>query len=127
MFVLHKQDLGLGVPMDYLPMTAEETVSRGEALVLSSGALTKCGATAKPTYIAAGPKDDVSGLVPVVKVQDYLIFATTLSADGAALHVGDAVTLSADGLQVTATTASGVATIVSMDGTGVGDVVTVRL
>jgi hypothetical protein len=124
MFVLHRQDLGLAVPTEYLPATADETISRGEALVLSSGTLTKCGATAKPAYIAVGPKD--GGLVPVVKAHEYLLFATELSADGAALHIGDAVTLAADGLRVTATTDSGVAAIASMDGTGVGDTVTVR-
>lgn len=125
MFVIKKQDLGLSVPIEYLPLTAEETVSRGEALVLASGKLTKCGATASPAYVAVGPADD-AGNVPVVKVHGYLVFATAHSADGAALNVGDAVTLDATGLLVTATTASGVATIVSMEGTAVGDTVTVR-
>ena len=40
---------------------------------------------------------------------------------------GNKVTLSADGLQVTATTTGGVAQVVDMDGTAAGDKVRVRL
>ena len=42
------------------------------------------------------------------------------------MKLGDKVTLHTDGLQVTATTASGVAEVVGMDGTAAGDRVRVR-
>lgn len=125
MFSIKKMDTGLSAPFDYLPGPAEEAIVAGEALVLSAGALTKCGAAVAPAFVAVGPKN-ADGIVPVVKVQPYMEFATTLSADGAALHRGDKVTLSDDGLQVTATTTSGVATITRMDGTAIGDTVCVR-
>ena len=55
-----------------------------------------------------------------------MIFATTWSVAASRVHIGDKVTLSADGLQVTATTTSGVAEVVGMDGTAAGDTVYVR-
>ena len=42
------------------------------------------------------------------------------------VNIGDKVTLHTDGMQVTATTASGVATVVGRVGTGVGDMQYVR-
>lgn len=117
-------DVGLTPPIEYHPMKSGETAVLGEALSLVSGAMTKCAATTKPGYIAVGPSKD--GKVPVIKVQDYMTFETTLAAAGTDLSAGSVVTLHTDGLQVTATTASGVATIVHMDGTAIGDTVTVR-
>lgn len=125
MFSIKKLDTGLSAPFDYLPGTAAEAIVAGEALVLTAGKLTKCGATAAPAYVSVGPVN-TDGIVPVVKVQPYMEFATTLSAAGTALNLGDKVTLSADGLQVTATTTSGVATITRMDDTAVGGAVCVR-
>ena len=55
-----------------------------------------------------------------------MLFATTWSAAASAVDAGDLVTLSADSMEVTATTTSGVAEVVSMDGTAVGDTVYVR-
>lgn len=124
MFNIKKMGVGLTSPFVYLPATSGETIVAGEALVLSSGKPTKCGATAKPAYVALGP-DDGNGTVPCVEVQSYMEFQTTLSAVGTALNVGDKVTLHTDGLQVTATTASGVATIKRIDGQAVGDTVIV--
>ncbi|MBR2616186.1 MAG: hypothetical protein IKC69_05865 [Clostridia bacterium] len=39
---------------EYLEVTANEAVEEGEALVLSAGKLTKCGAKVAPEYIAMG-------------------------------------------------------------------------
>ena len=55
-----------------------------------------------------------------------MVFQAPLTAVGTALKVGDKVTLSADGLGVTAATAAGVAEIVQIDGTSVGSTVKVR-
>ncbi|BAK99588.1 hypothetical protein OBV_23900 [Oscillibacter valericigenes Sjm18-20] len=124
MFSIYKMSVGTTAPFKYLPGTAGETIEAGEALALASGKLTKCGATVKPAYIALGPKDDKE-VVPCAEVQPYMEFLTTLSADGAALNVGDKVTLGTDGMQVTATTTEGVATIKSITETAAGGEVVV--
>ena len=125
-FMLQNMDVGQTPPIEYLQATVEEDVALGEALVTAAtGLLTKCGATAKPEYIAAGPQDE-NDLVPVIRVQDYQVWRTQLSAAGTSLKPGNKVTLAADGLQVTATTESGVAAIVVLEGTAAGDSVRVR-
>lgn len=125
-FMLQSTDVGQTPPMEYRQATAEEDVVLGEALVTAStGLLTKCGATARPEFIAVGPQDE-HDCVPVVRVQDYQVWRTQLSAAGTSLKPGNKVTLEADGLRVTATTESGVAAIVALEGTAVGDSVRVR-
>lgn len=124
-FTYHQFDKGQTPPIEYLPPTASEVFSVGEALVLSGGAATKCGATAVPAYICTGPKND-AGMVPATRVQKDIVYDVPLSAAGTALKIGDKVTLHTDGLSVTATTASGVAEITGMTGTAPGDLVQVR-
>ena len=125
-FFLQSMDVGQTPPIEYRQATADEAVVLGEALAMAAtGLLTKCGATARPDYIAVGPQDE-HDCVPVVKVQDYQIWRTQLSAAGTRLKAGSKVTLSEDGLQVTATTDSGVAVIVALEGTEIGDSVRVR-
>ena len=127
MFSIYKMGVGTTAPFQYLPAAAGETVSAGEALVLSGGKLTKCGATAKPAYIAVGPADE-HGSVPCVEVYPHMQFATTFSAapaSGTTLHVGDRVTLHTDGMQVTATTASGVAVLKEITEAAAGGAVVV--
>ena len=123
-FLRHTMDVGLTPPIEYHPGKANEAIVLGEALTMTAGALTKCGTTAKPDFIAVGPVKD--GVVPAVKVQDYILWEVPLTAAGTTLKVGDKVTIAATGLGVTATTESGVAAIVAINGTAVGDTVTVR-
>ena len=125
MFRLANMDVGLTPPIKYKPVTAGEAVVLGEALVVTAGALTKCGPTVKPQYVAVGP-NNAAGEVPVVQVQDYMTFETQLSAAGTELKIGDKLTLAADGLRVTATTTGGVAEIVRLDGKIAGDCVLVK-
>lgn len=120
-FLRSTMDVGLTPPIEYHPGTG---IVLGEALSMTAGALAKCAATTRPDYIAVGPAKE--GIVPAIKVQDYMIFEVPLSADGTALKVGNKVTIGADAQTVTATTASGVATIVAIEGTAVGDIVKVR-
>ena len=124
-FKLRKSDVQSTPPVEYLPATAGETYTVGEALVLTDGAVTKCGATTAPGFIAAG-SGPVNGGLPVWRIQKYMTFEAPLSAAGTALKIGDKVTLHTDGLQVTATTTSGVAEIAAIDGTAIGDTVAVR-
>ena len=123
MFALATMEAGLTPPIEYKIATGSAEL--GEAMVLSSGKLTRCGATAKPTFVVVGCKN-AAGEVPVIRVQDYMNFETTLQADGKSLKVGSKVTIHSDGLQVTATTDSGVAEIISMPATAAGSRVVVK-
>ena len=127
-FNLHKSDFNGTMPLEYLPGKAGESYAPGEALAVASGAVTKCGATTAPAYLCAGKLESAAEgtLVPAVRVSRDRSYRAPLSAAGTALKVGDKVTLSADGLGVTATTASGVAEITEIFGTAVGDEVAVR-
>ena len=124
-FMRNTMDVGMTPPIEYHAGKADEAIVLGEALTLTAGALTKCSGSVKPDYIAVGSKKE-TGEVPAIKVQDYMTFEAPLTVDGAALKVGDKVTIAADGMGLTATTDSGVATIVAIHGTGVGDLVEVR-
>ena len=105
----------------YLPSTASETYTETEGLVVTNGRLTKVGATATPTYIAAesyaapasGNRD-----IAVYPVLPQYVYKTTFAADASSVYEGVKVTIHTDGLQITATTTSGVATIVDKLGTG---------
>jgi hypothetical protein len=56
------------------------------------------------------------------------VYEVPVTAAPTALKVGDKVTIHTDGLQVTATTTSGVITIESLNGaTAVGDTIVVRI
>ena len=112
-----------------LPASPGETYVFGEALVLTAGKLTKCGATAKPTHICGvnyvAPATD-SEPIPCVEVTPNMVFETTFSVAPASLVVGSKVTLSSDALSVTKTTTDGVATIHNLLGaTAAGDAVEV--
>ena len=100
------------------------------ALTLTSGKLGKATGTTKPDYISMLQADatlTAGDIIPVVRVTEDIIWETTLQAAGTSLNVGDKVTIHTDAMQVTATTASGVAEIVYMDGTAAGSMVRVRL
>lgn len=121
MFILRKMDVGATPPIDYMPATAEESYTLGEALKAAAGAVTLCSGTTKPQYVCVGAVKD--GNVPCVRVQDYMTFETTLAvapSGGESLKAGDKATIHTDGAQITATTTSGVAEIVELDGTTVG-------
>lgn len=124
MFLQSRQLRGMTAPIVYMSATASEVYQVGEALKMSAGAVTKATAANKPSHICVGPAG-VNG-VPCVEVLPDMEFETTLSAAGTSLAVGNKVTISADGLQVTATTTDGVAEITGMDGTAVGSKVAVK-
>lgn len=111
-----------------LEATAAESFTLGEALVLSSGKATKCGATTKPEFISMN-KDftAASGDKIVVQViEDDMEFKTTFAATATSIKVGDKVTLHTDGAQATATTSSGVAEVVDKLGSASGSEVIVK-
>ena len=129
MFKTYKTN-GRPVPFEKYPVTGAEAVAVGEALVLSSGKLTKCGATATPTFIAEEPCTGAEATagkeIAVHRVSKEIIYETELTADYSAIAAGAKVTLASTGLGITATTTSGVAEIVSWDGKTSGDKVRIR-
>ena len=112
-------------PWKYLPATGSTAPSIGLALVLSSGKLAKCTGTTKPTYICMREESAAVAagtLIPVIEVQPDIVFEVPNQASLNGVNVGQAVTIHTDGMQVTATTSSGVATIVEkVAGSGTGN------
>ncbi len=117
-----------GEPMK-LPVTANESYVFGEALVLTNGKVTMAGSTNKPAYIAGENlmASQNATHVLVYPIDPAMEFECPVSAAPANLKVGDKVTLTTDAMGVTATTTSGVATILDK-GTAqkAGDILTVQ-
>lgn len=106
-------------PFDYIPATSAEAITLGEALVLSSGLLTKCSGANTPEFIAvAAATGDGATPIPVMRINETIELETTLAASGTSLDIGDKVTIHTDGAQVTATTTSGVFELSRIDGGG---------
>ena len=127
MFLNKKNADGHVAPFEQLPCSAI-TPKNGMAMVLSSGKLAIASGANKPEFICIEQHSaavSAGDLVTVVRVEPDTDYETVLSASGA-LNIGEKVTLASDGLRVTATTASGVAEIVAMEGTASGDTVIVR-
>ena len=124
-FIWYSTEDGRVPPWEYLPCTGSTAPSIGLALVLSSGKLAKASGTTKPTYICMceAPAALTAGtIIPVIAVQPDIVFECTNQASLNGVNVGQAVTIHSDGLQVTGTTSSGVATIVEKTaGTGTGN------
>lgn len=116
-------------PVFYEAKAGEEIVI-GEALVLASGKLTKCGATVKPAFIAMGEVSAAAEKrnVAVCRVAANQLWEVPVSAAPTSLVAGSKVTLHTDGLQVTATTSGGTITIVdTLGAAAAGDKVLVRI
>ena len=133
MFKLIKiQNSGVNVPEPMLlKKSASLVVKIGEALVITDGLLAKCPATTIPTHISLSNGEYGESEVTVFEVNSNMIFETTVSADPSMLDIGAKVTIAnaPDGsaTRVSATTASGVATIVDlMNAENVGDKINVK-
>jgi hypothetical protein len=116
--LVKKPDMG-EPPFEYFLLTDAEGSTAGEALVQTSGRLTKAGATATPEFIAIRTQVAEGTSVtpiPVIRVQDTFEFQTTSIATVANTLVGAKVTLHTDGASVTATTTSGVFAVSATDG-----------
>ena len=101
----------------------------GLALAFSSGKLAVAAGTTKPEFICMESRASAvaSGtMIHVMPVTEHIVFETKASAAFTDVAVGAKVTLSTDGLKVTATTTGGVAEIMEMDGTAIGSKVRVR-
>ena len=116
MFKLHTVGSAKTAPMEYIVGTANEAISLGEALILSSGKLTKASGTNAPEFIAVGSGTGV--VIPVIRIMEDMEFETVFSADASSVAEGSKVTIGSTGLDVTATTTDGVFTISKKLGTG---------
>lgn len=127
-FLIHSVDDNRVLGLEYLPCSAI-TPKVGMALVQTSGNLALASGTTAPTYISMCERETActaGELIPVVRVQKDIIFGVPAQAAMTSVKLGDKVTIYTDGLQVTATTASGVAEVVGMEGTAAGSTVLVR-
>ena len=127
-FKLHSVDGGRVPGVEYLPCSAI-TPKVGMALTQTGGNLALATGTTAPSYISMCEKDSActaGDIIPVIRVLPDTIFETTFSASAASIKLGSKVTLASDGLRVTATTESGVAEVVYMEGTAAGSVCRVR-
>ena len=127
-FKIHSMDGGRVPGIEYLPAGAI-TPKVGMALVQTNGQLALATGANAPTYISMCEKDracTAGEIIPVIRVGKDMILETTFAAAATSVKLGSKVTLHPDGLQVTATTTSGVAEIVYMDGTASGSMCRVR-
>lgn len=115
------------VPFEYYPAGAITDLVPGTLLYLNAGKLAVASGTTKPQFIAHHTGTTSDGQqIAVEKIKESTIYETTCSAAFTSIKVGNKVTIGADGLTVTATTDSGVATVIGIDGTTVGSKILVR-
>lgn len=129
-FIVHSTDDHRVPVLEYLPIVTPLAAKVGMALDLNAsiGVLGVASGATKPDYICMCDRSSVTAgeLFPVIRVQPDMIFETTFSVAASAVKLGSKVTVSGDGLEVTATTEGGVAQIVAMDGTEAGATCRVR-
>lgn len=123
MFKLQRKGSAATEAIEYIIGTANEAITVGELLKLSSGKLTKASGTDVPEFVAEGSGTGV--IIPVKRIYEDEVYQAPLSAAGTSLNIGDKVTVGSDGLTLTATTTSGVALITEILGTASGDKVNV--
>lgn len=129
MFYIWTTDDGRVPAWEYMPCGAIAP-KIGQAMVLNtSGQLAVASGGTAPTYISMCDREtalEAGTVIPVIRVNADIIFETTASAAITSVKPGNKLTLSTDGLQVTATTESGVAEVISKDGDTAGNKVRVR-
>lgn len=126
-FYMHSVDSGHAPAFHYLPAEGL-TPKAGMALVLTAGKLEAATGTALPQYISMAEREtacDVGETIPVVHAAGSMVFETTSTTSFSAIKLGDAVTVSSDGMQVTATK-GGAAQVVEIGDTAAGGAVRVR-
>ena len=133
MFKLIKiQNAGRNVPeIEKLQKLSSSTIKAGEALFIEDGFAKACPVTTVPTHIAFADAAYGTNDVICYPISGDMLFETTINASPSGVYVGSKVTLGKDSgsssVCVTATTTSGVATVVDlMKATAVGDKITVK-
>ena len=127
-FKIHSTDNGHVPCIEYLPAGAI-TPKVGMALIQTTRNLAVATGANAPTYISMCERESActaGELIPVIRVDKGTIYETSFATAATSIKLGAKVTLHTDGMQVTATTASGVAEVVYMDGTASGSMCRVR-
>jgi hypothetical protein len=123
---------GVNVPEPIrMPKASETVIKAGTLLTVNGGLLKNCTATATPTYVALADSPAGATEAVVAEINRNMYFEAPVTAEPDALAVGDKVTLAIDSdgaaYGVTATTSSGVATVVELAGANAsGDKITVK-
>ena len=127
MFIPHKW-LNQSEPWEKKPAANGLTLHVGTALAFSSGNLAKATGDTKPEYICMEEvtTTEAGQMVHVERVRPETEYETELSAAATGIKVGGKHTIDANGEMITATTDSGVAEVMSFDGTAAGSKVCVR-
>ena len=101
----------------------------GSALKIEEGKAALCAATDKPEFICMQDitDADAGAAVHVIRVNENTVYETQLEAETASLTVGEKYVITADAdAKLGNSTASGVAEVVSFDGTAAGSRVRVK-
>lgn len=103
------------------------TPKLGMALDVAGGKLATATGSVKPRYISMLESDsDRDGeVIPVIRVEEGILFAVPCAASFAAVKPGDRVMIGSDGLTVTAAT-GGKAEVVVFESAEAGAEITVR-
>lgn len=121
-----QSDIISTTPFEFLPQKAGEAYEVGELLKLADGAITKASGTDIPEYVCQQQATGEDGkLLAVYKIPQTMSFETTASAAIGSVALGSKVTISDDGMEVTAT-AGGAATVIYKAGADAGSLVHVR-
>ena len=127
-FKLHTLDNASVMPIEEHPCAGIQP-EVGMAMVMTDGKLVKATGTTKPTYISVTHRSaavEEGELIQVIRIGAAAIFETQFAVAADGLKNGNKVAIHTDAATVTATTASGVAEIVHMNGTAAGDSCLVR-
>ena len=132
MFKIHTIDDGAMPPLENLKANAATAYEVGMILAVNaSGEAVKGGAdsTGAQTYLCAGvlPAGSAGKFVPAYRLKDTMVLEAPFTVAATSVQLGQRLTLSADGLGLTATVTNGVAEVVGINGTAVGDTALVRL
>ena len=128
-FMIHSVEGGYIPSWEYHPCSAITPVV-GMALYQNAGNLALASGTTTPTFVSMTERSaalTAGDIIPVVQVNEDIIWETEWSAAATSIKRGQKVTIATDGLRVTATTTGGVARVVDFDGTPVGDKVRVQI
>ena len=122
----YTEDHALVQPWLRMPATAAEVYTRGEALTLASGAVTKQSGANKPQYLSMSETVDEDSQLHASYISDDAIFIGELSADDATLAVGSKLNLDDTGTKFVSDASGTVAVVEKVLGTKAGDKVLVR-
>lgn len=123
MFLPHKSDNGLQ-PFEYHPAAAG-TYEIGQMLNVTDGKLAAIEAACKttPAYVSMARGTVADGeVLPVIRVNHEMVFATTLSAETAGAKLGALLEVSAGGKEADGA-AAGTFEVTGAEGTAAGSTV----